>query len=211
MRWVICAVVLLALAPSAFAQDFDALRGPQSVGPPSFTRWSGFYFGGQIGYSGATTNFQGTTQGPLAYALRDSLVESDFEPSQWPLLGNDGADATSYGGFVGYNTQWQELVLGAEIDYSRVNMSFFAPSTPMGRSFTNPPDATGAVTMYNIEAAASATLHLTDYASLRARAGWIFGNNPCPTASSASPSVAPITPRRPASRGRPPPRYQRPS
>ena len=48
MRWFICAVAVLAFAPSAFAQDFDVLRGSETVGPATFTKWSGFYFGGQI-------------------------------------------------------------------------------------------------------------------------------------------------------------------
>jgi len=43
MRSVICALALLALPTSAFAGDFDILRGPVSVD------WSGFYAGGQIG------------------------------------------------------------------------------------------------------------------------------------------------------------------
>ena len=48
MRWGICAAVLLALVPRAFAGDYDILRGSQPVGPATFTRWSGFYFGGQL-------------------------------------------------------------------------------------------------------------------------------------------------------------------
>jgi opacity protein-like surface antigen len=177
MRWLICAVVLVAFAPGAYADDLDILRGPQSPGSPAFTRWSGFYFGGHAGYSGANANFQGTTQGPLAYALRDSVIESTFAPSQWPLLGDDGDTTTSYGGFVGINTQWQNLVLGGEIDYSRANMAFEAPSTPIARSLTTVDSNTQAETLYDLSASGSGTLRLIDYASLRARAGWIFGNN----------------------------------
>ena len=36
MRWVICAVVVLALAPRAFADDFDVLRGTETVGPATY-------------------------------------------------------------------------------------------------------------------------------------------------------------------------------
>jgi len=177
VRWFICAAVVLALTPSAFAQDFDVLRGPQSVGPPTFTRWSGFYFGGQAGYGDGTANFQGSTQGPLAFALRDSVIETDFEPSQWPLLGGASDGTVSYGAFVGYNTQWQNIVLGGEIDYSRVNSVFTAPSSPMERSFSTSDSTTQSTTLYDLSAAGSGTLRLIDYASLRARAGWIFGNN----------------------------------
>ena len=177
LRWLIGAVVAHAFAPSAFADDLDILRGPQSLGPPAFTRWSGFYFGGQAGYGGGTTNFQGTTQGPLAYALRNSDIEATFEPSRWSLLGKDSATTTSYGAFVGFNTQWQELVLGAEINYSRANMAFTAPSTPMARLLSTVDSNTQAETLYDLGGAASGTLRLIDYASLRARAGWILGDN----------------------------------
>jgi opacity protein-like surface antigen len=177
MRWVICAVVALAFAPSAFADDLDILRGPQSLGPPAFSRWSGFYFGGQAAYSGGNANFQGTTQGPLAYALRDTLVEADFGPAQWSLLGDNGTTTASYGAFVGYNTQWEDLVLGAEINYSTANMSFDAPSTPMTRQLSTVDSTTQAETLYNLTASGSGTLRLIDYASFRGRVGWVFSDN----------------------------------
>jgi outer membrane immunogenic protein len=177
VRWFICAAVVLALTPRAFAQDFDVLRGPQSLGPPTYPRWSGFYFGGQAGYGGGTADFQGTTQAPLAFALRDSVIESNFAPSQWPLLGSASDGTASYGAFVGYNTQWQDIVLGGEIDYSRVNMALTAPSYPIERLLSTSDSTTQSTTLYDLTASASGTLRLIDYASLRARAGWIFGNN----------------------------------
>ncbi len=61
MRWVICAVFVLALAPSAFADDLDILRGSQTVGPATFTRWSGFYAGGHFTYSSANADFSKAT------------------------------------------------------------------------------------------------------------------------------------------------------
>ena len=56
MRWVICALTALTLASPAFAADLGILPGPPTgraggslpVGPATFTRWSGFYFGGQL-------------------------------------------------------------------------------------------------------------------------------------------------------------------
>ena len=59
MRRVICALTVLALASPAFAADLDLdiLRGSQPVGPATFTRWSGFYLGGQLSYSDANVDF----------------------------------------------------------------------------------------------------------------------------------------------------------
>ena len=85
MRWVICAVVVLAFAPRAFADDLDILRGTDTVGPATFTKWSGFYFGAQTGFTGGNANFANSTQAPIAYALRDTALEDTFEPSNWPI------------------------------------------------------------------------------------------------------------------------------
>ena len=72
MRWVLGSVVVLALTPSAFAQDLSILRGSQSVGPATFTRWSGFYFGGQFGLSNGNADFSKSTDSVVAYALREA-------------------------------------------------------------------------------------------------------------------------------------------
>ena len=63
MRWVICALTALTLASPVFAADLGIVPqtvgpvGPLPVGPATFTRWSGFYFGGQIGYGDANADF----------------------------------------------------------------------------------------------------------------------------------------------------------
>ena len=38
------------------------------------------------------------------------------------------------GAFLGYNTQWQDLILGVEAIYTHTNLNTTAPSTPIGRS-----------------------------------------------------------------------------
>lgn len=168
VRWVICAVLVCAFAPSAAAGDL--------VGPPSSPHWSGFYFGGDIAFGGGNVNFSNATQQPLAYALRNTLVEEDFAPSSWGLLGSSTVQSTFLGGFAGFDTQWEDVILGAEVTYAHPNVMATAPGTPMGRSFINAPDSTGAETEYDINAGASATLHLTDYGTVRARAGWAANN-----------------------------------
>src|SRR5271156_2903547 len=52
MRWVICALVVLALPSGAFAGDLDILRGSL----PTY-RWAGFYGGAQAGYSSSVVKF----------------------------------------------------------------------------------------------------------------------------------------------------------
>lgn len=172
MRWAISVLVVLALASPAFAADLDLdmLRGSQPVGPATFTRWSGFYFGGQVGFGDANADFSSATQPLVHYSLRESTLENDNSISTWPVLGRGGSDAVGYGGFIGYNTQWQDVVLGLEGNYTRTAFSMSTGSTPISRSVTagsNP---------YNVTLTGTGQLEITDYASLRARGGWVLGN-----------------------------------
>src|SRR5579863_7436567 len=170
VRWVISAVVVLALTPSAFADDLDILRGPESVGAATFSRWSGFYFGGQLNYSNADTDFSKATQPLLSFSLRELTLEAVDQPSSWPVLGQGSAHASGFGGFVGYNTQWQDLILGLEANYTHSPFSTVAPSTPISRVIP------AGSNLYSVNITGSGAMQITDYGALRARAGWVFSN-----------------------------------
>jgi len=170
VRWVICAVVMLALTPPAFAGDLDILRGTESVGAATFPRWSGFYFGGQVGYSDGSANFANATQPLLSYSLRELQLEADDAPSNWPILGNGTSGKAGFGGFVGYNTQWQDLILGLEANYTHSPFTVTATESPISRVVTVGSD------LDSVTLEGSASLQITDFASLRARAGWAFSN-----------------------------------
>jgi outer membrane immunogenic protein len=170
VRWFICAAVLLALTPRAFADDLDILRGTQSVGPATFPRWSGFYFGGHLSYADANTDFSKATQPLVAYSLRDLSLESDDTPSAWQVLGSGGAHESGFGGFVGYNTQWQDLILGLEGSYTHSPFNTAAVGTPISRVVP------AAGNLYSVNLSGTGSMEVTDYGSLRARAGWAFSN-----------------------------------
>ncbi len=172
---LICALIALTFASPAIAADLDLdiLRGPLPVGPATFTRWSGFYVGGQIGYTNANAEFQNATQPGLGYALRETTLENEFNVSQWPTLGTANQSAPTYGGFVGYNIQWQDAVLGVEANLNRAGFTLQAPSTPIGPLITAP-DSLGYT--HSVTISSTGSLTSTDFASLRARAGYVFGN-----------------------------------
>ena len=53
---------------------------------------------------------------------------------QWTALNsNTNATATGFGGFVGYNTQWQDLILGIEANYTHAPFTTVATNTPLYR------------------------------------------------------------------------------
>jgi outer membrane immunogenic protein len=180
MRWVIsAALAVLTLAPPAFAADLDILPGPQPVapggslpvGPATFTRWSGFYVGGQISYGNANADFTTATQPLVASSLAELALESQIGVQTWPVLGSGSGDAVGYGGFVGYNTQWQDLVVGFEGNYTHTALTTTASVTPINNRVMPVAGNTDIVSLTG-----AAQLGVTDYASFRTRAGWILGN-----------------------------------
>jgi outer membrane immunogenic protein len=171
MRWVICALLMLGFAPRAFAQDFDILRGSESVGPATFNNWSGFYLGGQWGYTDAFGDFSNATSGPIAFALRETALENNVAPSNWPVLGNVSGGQQSFGGFFGYNTQWQDLTLGVEVDLEHTAFALNATGYPISRMVSDDAGNT-----YDLTLNGSGSLNDVNYLTLRGRAGWILGN-----------------------------------
>ncbi len=170
MRWFVCALVLIGFAAPALAQDFDILRGAESIGPATYTNWTGFYIGGDWGYTNDATDFSNTTNSLVSYSLRELTLEQDDNVSGWSVLGNASTTTTTPSGFVGYNSQWENLILGFEADYTYASAITTAISTPISRQVS----AGGST--YDVTVEGSASMRLVDYASLRARAGWILNN-----------------------------------
>ncbi|MGB6541588.1 MAG: outer membrane beta-barrel protein [Xanthobacteraceae bacterium] len=170
MRWVICTLFVLAFVPRASADDFDVLRGSQPVGPATFTRWSGIYAGGQFSYGQAAANFANATAPLVGFSLRNTQVEQQATPSQWQVLGRDTGNAFGGGGFLGYNTQWQDLILGVEGNYTHTSFSATSTSSPISRLVSVGNVSTVTISQGN------GHLDLTDYAELRGRAGYVVGN-----------------------------------
>jgi outer membrane immunogenic protein len=160
-----------------FANEFGMLPGPHPVGlPANSVNWGGFYVGGQFGYSDANGDFSNTTQAPIADSLRELTLESEFAPSNWPVLGTASHGTTGFGGFVGYNIQYLtpevKVVLGVEANFDEASLSLIAPNSPISR--ITPADSQGDNYLVNITG--SGTVTNLDFGTLRARAGYAFGN-----------------------------------
>jgi outer membrane immunogenic protein len=179
MRRLLVALGLVGgLLSPALAADYDLpiLRGSQpvpvapvtTVGPATFTRWSGFYVGGAFSYGSATSDFSTTTRPLVAFSLQHTTIEDQAHPSQFEVLGRGSDIAAGVGGFLGYNMQWQDLITGVEATYTHTNLNTTASSSPIGRLF---PSLNTAVAIN-----AKGRLDLTDYSEARARAGYIVGN-----------------------------------
>src|SRR5262245_40918093 len=167
-RLTLSAFALLGLVSYGEAADYGApiLRGSEAFAPaPAFyPNWGGFYVGGQGGWSIANARF-----GTGARTQLDSLLGTSGLPGD-PRIAvpmsqemQDDVGAASYGGFIGYNMQFENVVLGIEANYNRTSMGLAASeSVPI-----LPPDI-GTASM-------ASTAHITDFGTLRGRAGFVFG------------------------------------
>jgi opacity protein-like surface antigen len=171
---VLAAAALAGLMHGAQAADWPdsaPLRGGFYEERPRIVNWQGFYVGGQGSYGTSEMNFTGSSESMLARLMNNIDIESQFKVSQWPLLGKTTTQGSAgYGGFVGYNTQWTDVILGAEISY--LHSTFSGASTgSQGRSVSFPADY-----VTDVFAAASGSMRVTDLASLRVRGGYAYGN-----------------------------------
>ena len=129
----LCGLFTALPAGRAVAADWPRSYVPPAPARGEYARWEGLYLGGVYGYSYLSTSYEDV--GTVA-ALPQTTSRSG-----------------SLGGFIGYNFQWDELVVGFEGGYSRPDSLEVSASIDM----------------------ATSTLKLEDYATFRARAGYAYG------------------------------------
>ena len=170
MRSVMVGVLAVGVVQGAAAADLGPiLRGAFEAPMSAATRWNGVYFGGHFGSSISGTDFANATGSLVAFMLRNTTIENEQHVSQWTTLGKGNTTTTHYGGFAGYNMQWDDAVVGIEASYSRTNATM-SQSDVMRRLFTTSDS-------YNndVQVTAASSLRMTDYGTLRIRGGWAFG------------------------------------
>lgn len=168
MRGVVVAMLSLGLAQPALAADLGILRGSSGFGPPVYRNWEGLYVGGQVGVGGGGANFGGEGQALVGTLIAHTFMES-AGVGDWDTAGKaDTGHAAQYGAFIGYNGQWDDVVIGLEANYYHTNLSAAASGStgPIWLPNNN----------YNFAVSASATsyISLSDFGTVRARAGWAF-------------------------------------
>ncbi len=123
MRIASTLIVTSLLISGAHAADY--LRGaipsepPRAAPSPSYD-WSGFYAGAQVGYQAMKTDHS---------KIGTNLTAATFpgiEPSQLSAslltFGSAEAKGRAYGFFAGYNTMWDDVVIGGEFEYNRPSL-----------------------------------------------------------------------------------------
>ncbi len=169
---VLSAALVSPVAAADYPSTSDYLRGSY-VAQPRYYQWDGFYGGGQIGVTSTDVKFDNATQPLTDYILRNSVIQDNV--AGWATLPNGATTSNNFGGFIGYNWQWDDIVIGLEGNYSRMSATK-AASDSLSRQFIDNagglPDHTYT---YAMTVAGASTVKLTDLATFRARAGWAVG------------------------------------
>jgi opacity protein-like surface antigen len=179
MRGFLVAAVMFGAASGAQAADMpDYLRG--SIPPTLSTasrNWDGWYAGGQVGYSAVASDFSKSIVGLTNFIFRDSVLQQPT--SQFGLLPKTTTQGTGFGGFVGHNWQWDDLVFGVEGNYSYFDRLATSTSGSNSLEIVNPPGQTNppnVTTTYGVTLTGRAAVQIKDAITLRGRAGWATGN-----------------------------------
>ncbi|HEX3441463.1 MAG TPA: outer membrane beta-barrel protein [Pseudolabrys sp.] len=168
---VLAAAVVCDRARAADMSDDDILRGSFiSDASPGYVRWDGLQAGVHAGYSNMNADFGNSSSGQVAYILRNTTIENEMHPSDWTTLPSDTTNSSQYGLFIGYNVQWDQLVLGFDLAYNRMASAEASASDSLGRQFSTSDGYQNQVTV-----SAQSSVKLIDYATFRARAGYAFG------------------------------------
>jgi outer membrane immunogenic protein len=168
------ALGLIGLLNPALAADYGApvLRGSDMFVPalPTYFSWQGFYAVGQLTYSSAVANFATASQPQVAFLLRNTTVLDQMNPDQWQLFGSVGRNAAGFGGFTGYNVQFDNAVIGLELNYTHASLDMGAPVYPLTRR-----QVVGGL-IDDVTLDGSGHANISDFATTRARIGWSIHN-----------------------------------
>jgi outer membrane immunogenic protein len=163
----------VSAAQAADMPDLPVLRGGFTDGlSNSRPNWQGSYVGAQAGYGSSDENFNGSTKNMMAALLADTLIEAEMGVSQWNLgLGKASQRSSGYGAFVGYNEQWDDVVLGLEMSY--LHGKFGGTTTASERRVS--PNALSDGNFHDVTATSSSSINISDMATFRGRAAYAWG------------------------------------
>lgn len=167
MRSVICALALLALPTSALAGDFDILRGTVPA-----TNWSGFYAGGQIGADYDGVDFSSLAGPDLTKISTFSSIFDGIPLTSFPRLGSLATAKASYGFYLGYNVQFEDLVLGLELDVNKASMNA-SQTDSQTHSYFISANSTTYATDYTVNS--TGAVSIKNYGTINGRVGYVVG------------------------------------
>jgi opacity protein-like surface antigen len=153
------------------AADYPALPEAPVLDQPVGANWGGLYGGIHVGYSSSTMNTQNSAVDLATQAYRNSSAQA-LATSIAYLPTDFSAQTPSYGGFIGANWVWDDVVLGLEAEYSGFNPTMKDSGSYAAARYTGTPGQPG---YQAVDFSATATTKLTSYGILKVRAGYAMG------------------------------------
>jgi len=172
-RFLLAAVMygVASVAQAADMPDLPFLRGSFTEGLSSSTvNWQGGYIGGHAAYGTSNMNFANSTSNIAARLLDGTEMENVQRISEWPIMGKVSAHGEGFGGFVGYNSQWSDVVVGVELNYTHGKFGG-SQAGSMSRFFSLPSGYTVGATYEG-----TARMSISDMGTLRVRGGYAYGS-----------------------------------
>jgi outer membrane immunogenic protein len=178
MRRILASAAFTIAALSAHAADMagppPVLRGALPASDTSID-WSGFYFGGTGAYNSMSLNRDrsiGTVDELLQRLVRGSVVETGVNAMPLVERGSVRSSRIGLGGFVGYNMAIDEALVGVELDYTRAKFNSDVTGDRSGRVTSS----TLPATTYDWTAQTRRESKITEFATVKARMGYAWGN-----------------------------------
>jgi opacity protein-like surface antigen len=162
----------------AKAADFPVLRGsqyepaPTPMGSTTTSNgidWNGVTIGLHAGLSRTYFDFDNSLQTLAAQPLRQTLLLSEQNPPNWIQVRSGEDRGASFGGAIGYNYMIDDILLGFEADYTRINQGH-ASGDFIARQVS-----TSDGTVHNVSLTSNQTVRLDDFATARVRLGVAYG------------------------------------
>lgn len=180
MRRFVLAAAMAGISFGAQAADLPVLRGslpPSGSMTTTAPNWDGWYVGGQGSYSAMAADFSNSI------SLLSNMIPSNAilpQPaSQFAgLVPKTTTQGGGFGGFVGRNWQWDDLVFGVEANYNYFSTLSTATTGYNSLQTVNPfgqanPNVNS---VYTVTLTGRSAVQLKDAIQFRARTGWATGN-----------------------------------
>jgi outer membrane immunogenic protein len=157
-RLLLCGVAIIGMGLEASAADMpDFLRGSSTViAAPGGPRWDGFYLGGHVGWSVPGIDFTNNTSSVSTVLGNAGVSGVTASP-----LGSSDSTTPHFGGFAGYQQQWDGAIMGVEATYNWLDKPISAINSLTGTYGGLPAAIAGSV-----------TARIIDYGTLRLKGGW---------------------------------------
>lgn len=178
MRRFFLAAMMFAAVSGAQAADMpDFLRGTLPASSAPTRNWDGWYAGGQVGKSWANTDYRNTASTQTSNLFRNTSLAGPA--AELDVFSKVNEQSAGFGGFVGRNWQFDDVVLGIEANYNYLSSLKSTTGGSIGPIQVAEPGlilAPGQTAVDAVTLNGRAALQVKDEITFRGRAGWATGD-----------------------------------